>query len=183
MIINYTDIADEQESVSVSLTGLPTGVQSYVDWIQEETVTNPFTYYNENSVCSAVAGTNSRPLSDFDFSSAEMINLYDYARTGTQFELILSLDTHFEPGPAAYSTFQVQDIEPITAVRPGFTILCPKITNQYARDILAARYMHFIETVPPEHRGSPAYRLHAIKVATLDISPANAMERLDNIIL
>lgn len=186
MIINYVDIAGEQESVSVSLTGLPSGVQSYVDWIKQESLTNSFSYYGTNAdwlmiFPTAIVGTNSRPISDFDFSSAEKINLYNYVRTGTQFELILSLDSFFETDVSEFVLSQTDTITPIANVRPGFSILCPEITGQISNDLASSRYEQYKASVAAENRESPAYRLHAVKVATLDIAPANAIERLESI--
>ena len=81
MIINYTDIAAESESITVSLEGLDAGTSAFMTWFEEQAaIETSFNNFNDKTKIqfSFIKTTDAeKEYSEFDFSSADIIDPYE----------------------------------------------------------------------------------------------------------
>lgn len=79
MIINYTDIANESESITFDTSGLDAGTAAFMTWFQECAEANGITIRETIYAHMLCANGSPRDYGDFDFSASPTFNLNDKA--------------------------------------------------------------------------------------------------------
>jgi len=192
MIINYTDIAAESESVTVSLEGLDAGTSAFMTWFEEQAaIETSFNDFNDKTKIqfSFIKTTDAeKEYSEFDFSSADIINPYE------QYEELLDSLVIFPSYNKAPHTLvnlanmndsevtstYVSSLEPHSKIYPNLCII-RSLPKGEGKGAYTNRYNMYKNTLGAEKLNDPRYGVSLIRIAKLNIDPANAIDELNNI--
>jgi len=191
MQIHYKDIAAESETVNVPLDGLDVGTSAFMNWFKEQaaiktTIINWNGGYKVSSIMGGPLSENwptaDKNYSEFDFSSAEVINPYDEFNNMTNILFInLSDNTDEIFKNSNVNTSFASSLQKIDKVQPCLSLFHSFATGIDAKSDYADRYNLIKDTLGSDKINDPAYGISLIRIAKLDIDPSNAIDTIESI--
>lgn len=190
MQIHYKDIAAESETVNVPLDGLDVGTSAFMNWFKEQAaIKTTIINWNEDYKFSQIMGgplsenwpTVDKNYSEFDFSSAEVINPYDkFNDLSNSLFIHLSDNTDEIFKNSNVNTSFASSLQKIDKVQPCLSLF-HSFVRRLTKDYFTDRYNLIKDTLGSDKINDPAYGISLIRIAKLDIDPANAIETIESI--
>lgn len=182
MIINYTDIAAESESVTVSLEGLDAGTSAFMTWFKEQASIQT-TLSDDYGWCGITTTPTEKDYSEFDFSSAEIVNPWEsFNDIGNSLFISVNKNLHSLIGmyPHEVTSSFASSMQKSDKITPSIFLF----HNLPYKDIKSnhlEKYNVIKDTLGSDKFNDPAYGISLIRIAKLNIDPGNAIENVESI--
>ena len=180
MIINYTDIAAESESVTVSLEGLDAGTSAFMAWFKEQASIQT-TLYDDYGWCGITTTFTEKDYSEFDFSSAEIINPWE-SFNDIKDSLCISLNKNLYSliGMSEVTSSYASSMQKSDKITPSI-FLFYNLPYKDVKSNHLEKYNVIKDTLGSDKLNDPTYGISLIRIAKLNIDPANAIETVESI--
>ncbi len=184
MIINYTDIAAESESVTVSLEKLDTGTSAFMTWFKEQASIQT-TMSNDYGWCGITTTPTEKDYSEFDFSSAEIVNPWEMFND-IENSLFISLNKNLHSllamDASNVTSSLVSSMQKSDKITPSIFLFC-SLPYKDVKSNHLEKYNVVKDTLGSDKFNDPTYGISLIRIAKLDIAPSNAVENVESISL
>jgi len=186
MIITYTDIANETETLEVPLDNLDVGTLKFMEWFQEQSQSN-ITFNNLAGWNFIKTTDTTKDISEFDFSNADIINPYEEYSEIENSIIIVSpykkeskthMHNYMMMDDNSFTSEYVKTLEPITKLYPSIMIFKSLYEPKSSYE---QKYNTFKNTLGVDKLNDIRYGYSLVRIAKLNIEPHNAIESLQNI--
>ena len=186
MLITYTDIAEETQTVEVPLDNLDAGTAKFMEWFEQQSQTN--ISFSDNQQTNVITTTEaSKDFSEFDFSNADVVDPY-VNFNDMKNSLIIVPSWSAESTAHLYNYLQMSDDEftadYINSIQPSTKIYPTLALFKSLYDLKStyeAKYNLAKATLGVDNFNDVRYNILVVRVAKLDIPDNVAVETIQSV--